>query len=66
MASNELGEKINNLIESDDTENFYSLISEIIEENREYISDLDQNLNEAFRIIFFGIFFIFIFSIKMF
>ena len=51
MASNELGEKINNLIESDDTENFYSLISEIIEENREYISDLDQNLNEAFRII---------------
>ena len=51
MTSNELDEKINDLIENDDTENFYSLISEIIEENREYASDLDQNLNEAFNII---------------
>jgi len=51
MSSNELDEKINDLIENDDTENFYSLISEIIEENREYASDLDQNLNEAFNII---------------
>lgn len=51
MTSNELDEKINDLIENDDTENFYSLISEIIEENREYASDLDQNLNDAFNII---------------
>ena len=51
MTSNELDEKINDLIENDDTENFYSLISEIIEENREYASDLDQNLNEVFNII---------------
>ena len=51
MTSNELDEKINDLIESDDTEYFYSLISEIIEENREYASDLDQNLNEVFNII---------------
>ena len=51
MSSNDLSEKINNLIENDDTENFYSLISEIIEENKDYQSDLNQNLNEAFSII---------------
>ena len=51
MSSNDLDEKINNLIENDDTENFYSLISEIIEENKDYQSDLNKNLNEAFSII---------------
>ena len=50
MSLNELGEKINSLIENDDTENFYSLISEIIEENRD-TSDIEQNLNEVFNII---------------
>ena len=47
----DLSEKINYLIENDDTENFYSLISEIIEENKDYLSDLNKNLNEAFKII---------------
>ena len=51
MSSNELDEKINNLIESDDTENFYSLVSEIIEENKEYQSELVNNLNEVFKIL---------------
>ena len=50
MSLNELGEKINSLIENDDTENFYSLISEIIEENKD-TSDIEQNLNEVFNII---------------
>ena len=49
--SSDLSEKINYLIENDDTENFYSLISEIIEENKDYLSDLNKNLNEAFKII---------------
>ena len=51
MSSNDLDEKINNLIENDDTENFYSLISEIIEENKDYQSDLNKNLNKVFSII---------------
>ena len=51
MSSNELDEKINNLIDNDDTENFYSLISEILEENKDYSSELDNNLNEIFMII---------------
>ena len=51
MSSNDLDEKINNLLENDDTENFYSLISEIIEENKEYISDLNNILNEVFKLI---------------
>ena len=51
MSSNELDEKINNLIDNDDTENFYSLISEILEENKDYSSELDNNLNDIFMII---------------
>ena len=51
MSSNDLDEKINTLLENDDTENFYSLISEIIEENKEYTSDLSNNLNEVFKLI---------------
>ena len=51
MSSNELEEKINNLIENDDTENFYSLISEIIEENKDNPSELNEILNDAFLII---------------
>ena len=51
MSSKELDEKLNNLIESDDTENFYSLVSEIIEDNKEYQSDLVNNLNEVYQII---------------
>ena len=51
MSSNELDEKINNLIDNDDTENFYSLISEILEENKDYSSELDNNINDIFMII---------------
>ena len=39
MSSNDLSLKLDNLLQNDDTENFYSLISEIIEENKEYVSD---------------------------
>ena len=51
MSSNDLSSKIENLLQNDDTENFYSLISEIIEENKEYVSDLEQNLNSIFNIL---------------
>ena len=51
MSSNDISSKIENLLQNDDTENFYSLISEIIEENKEYISDLEQNLNSIFNIL---------------
>ena len=51
MSSNDLEEKINNLIDTDDTEIFFSLISEIIEENKDYASDLEQILNEAFNVL---------------
>ncbi len=51
MSSNDLSLKLDNLLQNDDTENFYSLISEIIDENREYISDLEQNLNSIFNIL---------------
>ena len=51
MSSNELDEKINNLIDNDDTENFYSLISEIIEEKKDYLSELNNILGEFFMII---------------
>ena len=51
MSSNDLDEKINTLLENDDTENFYSLICEIIEENKEYASDLNNNLNKVFKLI---------------
>ena len=49
--SHGLEEKINNLIDTDDTEIFFSLISEIIEENKDYASDLEQVLNEAFNVL---------------
>ena len=51
MSSNDIFSKIENLLQNDDTENFYSLISEIIEENKEYVSDLEQNLNSIFNIL---------------
>ena len=51
MSSNDIRSKIENLLQNDDTENFYSLISEIIEENKEYVSDLEQNLNSIFNIL---------------
>ena len=51
MSSNDINSKIENLLQNDDTENFYSLISEIIEENKEYVSDLEQNLNSIFNIL---------------
>jgi predicted transcriptional regulator len=51
MSSNDLSLKLDNLLQNDYTENFYSLISEIIDENREYISDLEQNLNSIFNIL---------------
>ena len=51
MSSNDLSLKLDNLLQNDDTENFYSLISEIIEENKEYVSDLEQNMNEIFNIL---------------
>ena len=51
MSANDYNEKINNLIKNDDTENFYSLVSEIIEENKEYQSELVNNLNEVFKIL---------------
>ena len=51
MSSNDLSLKLDNLLQNDDTENFYSLISEIIDENREYISDLEQNLNSIYNIL---------------
>ena len=51
MSSNGLEERINNLIDTDDTEIFFSLISEIIEENKDYASDLEQVLNEAFNVL---------------
>ena len=54
MSLNEFGEKINSLIENDDTENFYSLITEIIEENRNS-PDLEQNLSDIFEIISYNI-----------
>ena len=49
MCSNEYDKKIKNLIENDETENFYSLVSELIEENKEYQSELDGNLNEVYK-----------------
>ena len=51
MTTNDLNLKLENLLKNDDTENFYSLISEIIEENKEYVSDLEQNLNTVFNIL---------------
>ena len=51
MSSVDLNSKIQELFENDDTENFYSLISELIEENKEYESDLEQNLNLLFEIL---------------
>ena len=51
MSSNDLSLKLDNLLQNDDTENFYSLISEIIEENKEYVSDLEQNMNAIFNIL---------------
>ena len=51
MSYNEIEEKINAQIESDDTENFYSLISEIIEENKDLNSELEKILTDAFIIL---------------
>ena len=51
MSYEDLNSKLVELLENDDTDNFYSLISEIIEENKEYQSDLEQNLNSIFNIL---------------
>ena len=51
MSSNDLSLKLDNLLQNDDTENFYSLISEIIEENKDNPSELNEILNDAFLII---------------
>ena len=45
MSSDDINLKLDKLLKNDDTENFYSFVSEIIEENKEYVSDLEQNLN---------------------
>ena len=51
MSSSDLNEKLKNLIENDETENFYTLLSGIIENNKENFSSLAQYLNEVFKLI---------------
>ena len=51
MSSNDLNQKLKNLIENDETENFYTILSEIIENNKENFSNLAQYLNEVFKLI---------------
>ena len=51
MSSDDINLKLDKLLKNDDTENFYSFVSEIIEENKEYVSDLEQNLNSIFNIL---------------
>ena len=51
MSSDDINSKLDKLLKNDDTENFYSFVSEIIEENKEYLSDLEQNLNLIYNIL---------------
>ena len=51
MSSDDINSKLDKLLKNDDTENFYSFVSEIIEENKEYVSDLEQNLNFIYNIL---------------
>lgn len=51
MSSIDLNQKLKNLIENDETENFYTILSEIIENNKENFSSLAQYLNEVFKLI---------------
>jgi len=51
MSSDDINSKLDKLLKNDDTENFYSFVSEIIEENKEYVSDLEQNLNLLYNIL---------------
>jgi len=51
MSSDDINSKLDKLLKNDDTENFYSFVSEIIEENKEYVSDLEQNLNLIYKIL---------------
>ena len=51
MSSDDINSKLDKLLKNDDTENFYSFVSEIIEENKEYVSDLEQNLNLIYNIV---------------
>ena len=51
MSSDDINSKLDKLLKNDDTENFYSFVSEIIEENKEYVSDLEQNLNLIYNIL---------------
>ena len=51
MSSDDINLKLDKLLKNDDTENFYSFVSEIIDENKEYVSDLEQNLNLIFNIL---------------
>ena len=51
MSSSDLDQKLKNLIENDETENFYTILSEIIENNKENFSSLAQYLNEVFKLI---------------
>ena len=48
--SQEDKEKIYNYIESDDTENFYTLLSDIISENKNN-NELNQKLDNIFDVI---------------
>ena len=51
MSSDDINLKLDKLLKNDDTENFYSFVSEIIDENKECVSDLEQNLNLIFNIL---------------
>ena len=51
MSSDDINSKLDKLLKNDDTENFYSFVSEIIEDNKEYVSDLEQNLNLIYNIL---------------
>ena len=51
MSSDDINLKMDKLLKNDDTENFYSFVSEIIDENKECVSDLEQNLNLIFNIL---------------
>ena len=51
MSSSDFIPKLKNLIENDETENFYTILSEIIENNKENFSNLALYLNEVFKLI---------------
>lgn len=51
MSSSDFEQILKNLIENDETEQFYSITSEIIGKNRENFSSLAQYLNEIFKLI---------------